>query len=96
MLCRVIRWKITEVSEVLTASIIRVQRRSLVEIDRRFRGAYEALTLMMEAVRTSEISMKLYQTTQHNIPEDGHLHVHHCENLRAHLVIDLFGNINCR
>jgi hypothetical protein len=28
---------------------------------------------MMEAVRTSETSVNLYETTRRNIPEDGHL-----------------------
>jgi hypothetical protein len=40
---------------------------SLVEIDRRFRGA------MMEAVTTSETSVNFYQTTRHNIPEDSRI-----------------------
>jgi hypothetical protein len=31
------------------------------------------ITLMMEAASTSETSVNFYQTTQHNIPEDGHL-----------------------
>jgi hypothetical protein len=42
---------------------------------------------MMEAVRTSEISVNFYQTTQRNIPEDSHLHIHHHENLKLDLVI---------
>jgi hypothetical protein len=29
--------------------------------------------LMMKAASTSETSENFYQTTQHNIPEDGHL-----------------------
>jgi hypothetical protein len=43
---------------------------SLVEIDRRFRGA-----LMMEAASTSETSVNFYETTRRNIPEDRHLHL---------------------
>jgi hypothetical protein len=43
---------VTDVSEVLTASIIR------------------AVTLMMEAVSTSETSFNFYETTRRKIPED--------------------------
>jgi hypothetical protein len=32
------------------------------------------VTLMMQAVSTSEMSVSIYQTTQHNISEDSHLH----------------------
>jgi hypothetical protein len=46
---------------------------SLVEIYRRFKGAYCLIILMMEAVSTSEILADLYQTTRRNIPEDSHL-----------------------
>jgi hypothetical protein len=35
----------------------------------------EMLKLMMEAARTSELSVNFYQTTWHYNPEDGHLHV---------------------
>jgi hypothetical protein len=42
----------------------------LIEIDRRFRGAF---CLMMEAVNTSEKSVNFYETTRRTIPEDGHL-----------------------
>jgi hypothetical protein len=33
-----------------------------------------AITLMMEAVRTSEMLVNLYQSTWRYNPEDGHLH----------------------
>jgi hypothetical protein len=39
----------------------------------------------MEAVNTSEISIKIYQTTHYNMPDDSHLHIHCCENLYSHL-----------
>jgi hypothetical protein len=32
------------------------------------------IALVMEAVRTSETSASVYQTTRRNIPEDSHLH----------------------
>jgi rubrerythrin len=41
--------------------------------------------LMMEAVSTSETSINIYETTQHNIPEDSHLHT-------ARLLLSLIGN----
>jgi hypothetical protein len=54
----------------------------LVEIHRRFRGAYclhlHVITysaLMMEAVNVSEAPVNFYETTRSNIPEDGHLQV---------------------
>jgi hypothetical protein len=46
---------------------------SLVETHRRFRVAYcphhQGDDLMMEAVSTSEMSVSLFQTAWHNIPE---------------------------
>jgi hypothetical protein len=45
---------------------------SLVEVYRCFRGA--SITLMMGAASTSETSVKFYQTTRCNNPEDSHLH----------------------
>jgi hypothetical protein len=43
------------------------------------------ITLMMEAVRTSETSVNSYQSTRRYNPEDGHLHSHRCENLKSYL-----------
>jgi hypothetical protein len=40
------------------------------------------IALMMEAASTSEASVKFYQTTQYNNPEDSHLHNHCHENLK--------------
>jgi hypothetical protein len=48
---------------------------SLVEVYRRFRGAYclgHEDALMVEAVSTSETSVNFYQTTRRNISEDIH------------------------
>jgi hypothetical protein len=44
---------------------------------------------MMEAERTSETSVKFYQTTQRNIPEDSHLHTRRSENLKSQLLLRL-------
>jgi hypothetical protein len=43
------------------------------------------ITLVMEAVSISEMSVSIYQTAQHNVPEDSHLHACHCKNLKSHL-----------
>jgi hypothetical protein len=55
----------------------------LVEVYRRFRGAYclhhqgdeSLITLMLEAVSTFETSVNFYQTSRRNIPEDSHLQI---------------------
>jgi hypothetical protein len=39
--------------------------------------------LMMEAARTSEMSVNIYQTTRHYNPEDSHLHTCRHENLKS-------------
>jgi hypothetical protein len=48
------------------------------------------ITLMMEAVSSSETSPNIYKTTQCYIPEDSHLHIHHHENIKSHLYLGLF------
>jgi hypothetical protein len=42
------------------------------------------LTLMMEAIRSFETSV-LTRATWRNIPEDGILHVHRSENIKAYI-----------
>jgi hypothetical protein len=73
MLRRVVWWKFTDISEVLSASIFRA-----ISIIRAL------IALQMEAVSTSETSVNFYQTTRRNIPEDSHLHTRRCENLKSH------------
>jgi hypothetical protein len=62
--------------------------RSLVEVGRRFRGAYylhsQINALMMEAVRTSETSVNFCETTQRNNSEGYHIHTRRRENLKSH------------
>jgi hypothetical protein len=60
----------TDVSEELSASIIRVTRIG------------ELRTLMMEALSSSETSV-LTRVTLRNTPEDAILHSHRCENLKS-------------
>jgi hypothetical protein len=41
---------------------------------------------MMEAARTSETLVQLYQTTRRYNPEDSHLHTHRRENLKSYFL----------
>jgi hypothetical protein len=50
------------------------------------------IALMMEAVRTSETSVNLYQTTRHNIPDDSHLQTN---NQSTNAVIGLLCYLLC-
>jgi membrane glycosyltransferase len=40
----------------------------------------------MEAVRTSETSVRFYQTTRRNKPEDSNLHRRRCENMKSQVM----------
>jgi hypothetical protein len=46
-----------------------------------------AMALMMGAVSTSETSVKFYQTTLRNNPEDSYLYTRRRENLKSNLTI---------
>jgi hypothetical protein len=48
--------------------------------------AASIIRAMMEAARTSETSVNVYQTTRRNNPEDSHLRTHHRENLKSYLI----------
>jgi hypothetical protein len=54
---------------------------SMVETVRCFR----VMPWWWEALSISETSVNFYQTAWCNIPEDGHLHTQHCENLKSSL-----------
>jgi hypothetical protein len=45
------------------------------------------IALMMEAVRTSEMSVNFNVTTQRYIPEESKLHTRRRESLKSYLVI---------
>jgi hypothetical protein len=48
---------------------------------------YSVVSLMMEAVRTSETLVNFNVTTLRNIPEDSKLHTRRHENLKSHIFI---------
>jgi hypothetical protein len=52
------------------------------------------ITLMMVAVNTSETSVNLYKTTQHNIPEDRPLNTGPRENLKFSHAQDIVTNVS--
>jgi hypothetical protein len=47
------------------------------------------LTLMMDAVRSSEMSV-LTRATWRHIPEDSILHSHRCDNLKSYIVLNIY------
>jgi hypothetical protein len=50
------------------------------------------LTLKMEAVRSSEMSVNFYKTIRRQVPKDDSLHSDHCENLKCNRNISSFVN----
>jgi hypothetical protein len=60
---------------------------SLVEVDRRSRGAY--FLQLIEAVRTSETFVDFHAIAERNIQEGCHLRTRRRENLKSHRYLDL-------
>jgi hypothetical protein len=85
MLRRAVWHELTDVSEVLTASIMRAMIIMMIT------------ALMMEAVSTSETSTSFYQTARRNSAEDSHLYTCRRENLKSHDFTELVcvDNYNC-
>jgi len=66
----------------------------IVEVDRRFRGAYsDFIALMMASVRTSETSVCFNETTRHSISENCHLHARRHDNLKYHSILRFDGEV---
>jgi hypothetical protein len=79
----------TNISEEYITSIIRVTRicdlgtMLAVTSSRSTLCSLPILVTMMEVIYSSEI-LDLSRATWHNIPEDGIVHSHHCENLKSY------------
>jgi hypothetical protein len=50
------------------------------------------IALMMEAARTSETLVNIYQTTRRYNPEDSHLRTHLRDNLKSYTVMSMIKN----
>jgi hypothetical protein len=55
-----------------------------------YKDSLVSITLMMEAVSSSQTSISIYQTTRRNIPENSHLFSCRRENLKSHPTEHLF------
>jgi hypothetical protein len=84
MLCRVALVR-TDISEARNASIIRVERIGELGTTLAITGSSILVTLMMEALSSSETSV-LTRATWHNLSEDTILHRHCHENLKSYIV----------
>jgi hypothetical protein len=85
-------YKFTDVPEEHTASIFMLKSKQNKKPARirwqakpgvLLAGFFSSSTMNREAVCSSEMSVNLYQTIGHYIPEDSILHSHHCENLKT-------------
>jgi hypothetical protein len=64
--------------------------RSLLEVDRRFRGVYCQVAPIVEALSASETSVYFYETTRRHIPESSRLRIRHREHMKSHATVPAF------
>jgi hypothetical protein len=61
--------------EVLKCRAVNLKLAVFWDVYWHFRVAYASISLMMEAVSTSEMLVNIYQTTWRNIPESSHISI---------------------
>jgi hypothetical protein len=79
----------TDVSEELSASIIRVTSVHLLLVTANVHSSSILVALTIEALSSSETSV-LTRATWRNIPEDTNLHSHRRENLKSYTIVNIF------
>jgi hypothetical protein len=79
-----------DVSEKLTSSKIRVkisELRTLLNTANVVHSLMIPVTLMMEAIRSSETSDLTRATRRHHIPKDRHLHCYRLEDIKSYIAL---------
>jgi hypothetical protein len=98
VLDRVVSLKLTDVLEMLAASIFRAMSKPRTKkwfkiYLKCFLALGLLIDLMIKAARTSETSVNVYQTTRRNIPEDSKLHTRRREKLKSDIFKDRLFNM---